>query len=280
MAMLNERPPAQENPAHANQTHENASGDASLDVDAAAESGPAILDGAPSSGEFNKLRKRLVRLTREALDQYGMIRRGDRWLVCLSGGKDSYTLLAVLLDLQWRGLLPVDLLACNLDQGQPGFPKHVLPEFLDRVGVRHRIEYRDTYSIVMDKVPAAKTYCRRCARDAVHALWSAPEPPDALFVGNDHMAFAVIDTLRHELGLSVPGDVSVIGYDDVPVAAWPAFDLTTWRQPSERMVSETISCLLRRIDDPSALPRKITVPGQLVVRGSARVPDTWAQTAL
>ena len=78
--------------------------------------------GAPASTEFRKLRKRLVREVRAAIDTYGMIERGARWLVCLSGGKDSYTLLAVLTELKWRGLLPVDLLACNLDQGQPGFP--------------------------------------------------------------------------------------------------------------------------------------------------------------
>ena len=89
-----------------------------------------IFAGAPDTTEFRKLRKRIVRLTREALDTYGMVRAGERWLVCLSGGKDSYTLLAALIELQWRGLLPVDLLACNLDQGQPGFPATVLPEFL------------------------------------------------------------------------------------------------------------------------------------------------------
>jgi tRNA 2-thiocytidine biosynthesis protein TtcA len=83
-----------------------------------------------------------------------MIQPGARWLVCLSGGKDSYTLLAALHELKWRGLLPVELLACNLDQGQPGFPATVLPEFLTRMQVPHRIEYQDTYSIVMDKVPA------------------------------------------------------------------------------------------------------------------------------
>ena len=75
-----------------------------------------------------------------------MVTPGDRWLVCLSGGKDSYTLLAVLTELGWRGLLPVEILACNLDQGQPGFPATVLPDFLTRMGVPHRIEYRDTYS--------------------------------------------------------------------------------------------------------------------------------------
>ncbi len=118
----------------------------------------------PDSGEFQKLRKRIIRQTREALDAYGMVRRGDRWLVCLSGGKDSYTLLAALLDLHWRGLLPVDLLACNLDQGQPGFDKTILPAFLERLGVPHRIEYRDTYSVVVDKVPEGKTYCSLCSR--------------------------------------------------------------------------------------------------------------------
>ena len=119
---------------------------------------------APQGLEFRKLRRRLVRQTREALEAYGMVRPGERWLVCLSGGKDSYTLLAILLELRWRGLLPVDLLACNLDQGQPGFPQTVLPEYLARLGVRHRIEYRDTYSVVVDKVPAGKTYCALCSR--------------------------------------------------------------------------------------------------------------------
>lgn len=123
-----------------------------------------LFHGAPSSTEFKKLRKRLIRDTREAIERYGMIERGTKWLVCLSGGKDSYTLLAVLTELQWRGLLPVELLACNLDQGQPGFPATVLPEFLDKMGVPHRIEYQDTYSIVMDKVPQGRTYCALCSR--------------------------------------------------------------------------------------------------------------------
>ena len=109
---------------------------------------------------------------REAIDQYGMVSpasrapdaKPERWLVCLSGGKDSYTLLAALHELKWRGLLPVDILACNLDQGQPGFPATVLPEFLERMGVPHRIDYRDTYSIVTDKVPEGRTYCALCSR--------------------------------------------------------------------------------------------------------------------
>ena len=120
--------------------------------------------GAPKTAEFKKLRKRIIASTREAIEQYGMIEPGARWLVCLSGGKDSYTLLAALTELKWRGLLPVELLACNLDQGQPGFPATVLPQFLTRMGVPHRIEYQDTYSIVMDKVPEGRTFCALCSR--------------------------------------------------------------------------------------------------------------------
>ena len=128
--------------------------------------------GAPKTTEFKKLRKRIVQNVREAVEHYGMVDRdardpdapSPRWLVCLSGGKDSYTLLAVLHELKWRGLLPVDLLACNLDQGQPGFPATVLPEFLEKMGVPHRIEYQDTYSIVVDKVPQGRTYCALCSR--------------------------------------------------------------------------------------------------------------------
>jgi tRNA 2-thiocytidine biosynthesis protein TtcA len=125
---------------------------------------PPLLAGAPDTTEFRKLRKRIVRQVREALELYGMVRAGERWLVCLSGGKDSYTLLAALVELRWRGLLPVELLACNLDQGQPGFPATVLPEFLARMGVPHRIEYRDTYSVVTAKVPQGRTYCALCSR--------------------------------------------------------------------------------------------------------------------
>lgn len=123
-----------------------------------------LFHGAPATPGFQKLRKRLVQQVREAVETYGMVERGARWLVCLSGGKDSYTLLAVLHELKWRGLLPVDLLACNLDQGQPGFPVTVLPEFLSRMGVPHRIEYQDTYSVVMDKIAPGGTMCSLCSR--------------------------------------------------------------------------------------------------------------------
>ncbi|WP_029040850.1 tRNA 2-thiocytidine(32) synthetase TtcA [Cucumibacter marinus] len=133
-------------------------------ADEAEASLAALFADAPGGVEFKKLRKRLLRQARDAIETYGMVRPGARWLVALSGGKDSYGLLAILMELKYRGLLPVELLACNLDQGQPGFPKHVLPDYLARIGVEHRIEYQDTYSIVTEKVPAHQTYCAMCSR--------------------------------------------------------------------------------------------------------------------
>ncbi|MQW90569.1 tRNA 2-thiocytidine(32) synthetase TtcA [Sinorhizobium saheli] len=140
----------------------------------------------PSSVSFNKLRKRLLRQVRQALDEFGMLNGAKRWLVGLSGGKDSYSLLALLLDLKWRGLLPVELVACNLDQGQPNFPKHILPDYLSSIGVEHRIEYRDTYSIVKEKVPTGATYCSLCSRLRRGNLYriAREEGCDALVLGH------------------------------------------------------------------------------------------------
>lgn len=97
---------------------------------------------------------------------------------------------------------------------------------------------------------------------------------DALFVGNDHMALAVLDHLRHGLGLDVPGDVSVVGYDDVPMAAWEGYALTTLRQPVNRMVGETVAQIVGRIEGQQG-PVKIEIEGPLVIRRSARVPEGW-----
>ncbi len=99
---------------------------------------------------------------------------------------------------------------------------------------------------------------------------------DAIFVGNDHMAFAVMDELRVSMGLSVPDDVSIVGYDDVPLAAWASYQLTTLRQPSGRMVEATVSALLERIAAPDTPPRKIAIDGPLIIRSSAHVPEGWA----
>ncbi|MDJ0683762.1 MAG: LacI family DNA-binding transcriptional regulator [Alphaproteobacteria bacterium] len=118
------------------------------------------------------------------------------------------------------------------------------------------------------------------AREATRRLFadaSQSGRPDAVFVANDHMALAALDTLRHELGLRVPEDVSVVGYDDVPAAAWPAYDLTTVRQPANRMVAETVDILFSKIEDPSAPPRRVAIDGPLILRGSARIPDGWTR---
>ncbi|MDP7151886.1 MAG: LacI family DNA-binding transcriptional regulator [Paracoccaceae bacterium] len=109
------------------------------------------------------------------------------------------------------------------------------------------------------------------ARQATLRMF-ASNPPDAVFVANDHMAMAVMDTLRYELNLKVPEDVSVVGYDDVPTSAWPAYNLTTVRQPANRMVAETVDILLSKINDKNTEPKRIEIDGPLIVRGSARNP--------
>ena len=111
------------------------------------------------------------------------------------------------------------------------------------------------------------------ARQAALSLFSKDEIPDAVFVANDHMAFSVLDTLRHELGLRVPEDVSVIGYDDVLAASWPSYDLTTVRQPADQMVDQTVEILMQQINDGDMTPRRVQIDGPLVIRGSTRQPD-------
>ena len=114
--------------------------------------------------ENNKLEKRLLRLTGQALAQFSMIEAGDKVMVCLSGGKDSYSLLDVLLLLRERAPIDFDLVAVNLDQKQPGFPEEVLPQYLRSKGVQFHIEAQDTYSIVKRVIPAGKTMCSLCSR--------------------------------------------------------------------------------------------------------------------
>lgn len=114
---------------------------------------------------------------------------------------------------------------------------------------------------------------RDAASAAVKELMAGPRP-DAIFVGNDVMAFAVMDTLRFELGFDVPNDVSIVGFDDVAMASWPAYDLTTVRQPADAMVTATIDMLLGRIERPGGPPQKIEINGPLILRGSTRQKET------
>jgi len=120
-------------------------------------------------------------------------------------------------------------------------------------------------------------YSRDVAAAVTRVLYQGGQRPDAIFVGNDHMAFAVMDTLRFQLGLRVPEDVSVVGYDDVPMAAWQAYDLTTIRQPVNRMVEATVAALLGQIEGPVHAPTKTKISGPLMVRNSARIPEGWKE---
>ena len=118
-------------------------------------------------------------------------------------------------------------------------------------------------------------YDRTTAMDCTYQLISNSERPDAIFVGNDHMAFGVLDGLRAE-GILAGEDISVVGYDDVPLASWDAYNLTTIRQPVNRMVNATLETLLGQIED-NAAPLNIEMEGQLIVRTSARIPKGWEQ---
>ncbi|MBG6166580.1 LacI family DNA-binding transcriptional regulator [Roseibium album] len=118
-------------------------------------------------------------------------------------------------------------------------------------------------------------YRRRMAINATHELFRQSDVPDAIFVGNDHMAFAVLETLQCDLGLRIPEDVSVVGFDDVKMAAWKIYNLTTLRQPVSRMVNETVSMLLGMIEDGAVPTGRLEVESRLVIRGSARIPETW-----
>jgi len=113
------------------------------------------------------------------------------------------------------------------------------------------------------------------AKEVAREMFSASDHPDAVFIATDHMAFAVMDVLRSELGLRIPQDVSVIGYDDVPPAAWAAYDLTTVRQRANIMVQETVALMIDKIGNPASAPRHIKIDSPLIIRSSAKIPEGW-----
>lgn len=145
--------------------------------------------------EFNRLHRKLRQNTGRAIGDFNMIEAGDRVMVCLSGGKDSFTLLDMLLDLRSRAPVDFDLVAVNLDQKQPGFPKHVLPEYLAELGVPYHIIERDTYSVVKRVIPAEKTMCGLCSRLRRGTLYGFAEDNGMTKIALGHHRDDIMETL-------------------------------------------------------------------------------------
>ncbi|MAF16521.1 MAG: tRNA 2-thiocytidine(32) synthetase TtcA [Marinomonas sp.] len=145
--------------------------------------------------ELNKLQKRLRRLTGQAIAEFNMIEDGDKVMVCLSGGKDSYTMLDILCNLQKSAPINFEIVAVNLDQKQPGFPEHVLPEYLSGLGVNYHILEKDTYSIVKEVVPEGKTTCGLCSRLRRGSLYGFAEEIGATKIALGHHRDDILETM-------------------------------------------------------------------------------------
>jgi tRNA 2-thiocytidine biosynthesis protein TtcA len=160
-------------------------------------SSPTLIDSLDQKQrtEYNKLHKRIRRNVGKAIEDYQMIEEGDKVMVCLSGGKDSYAMLDILLSLQKSAPIHFDIVAVNMDQKQPGFPEHILPTYLDSLGVDYHIIEKDTYSVVKEKVPEGKTTCALCSRLRRGSLYGYAESIGANKIALGHHRDDIVETL-------------------------------------------------------------------------------------
>ncbi|NRA61676.1 MAG: tRNA 2-thiocytidine(32) synthetase TtcA [Psychrobium sp.] len=196
------------------------------------------LDSADTKARIKRLDKRLSRHVGKAISDFNMIEDGDKVMVCVSGGKDSYVMLDILMSLKKRAPIHFDIIAVNLDQKQPGFPEHVLPQYLASIGVEYKVVEEDTYSIVMDKIQPGKTTCSLCSRMRRGILYRTAKELGATKIALGHHRDDMIETMMLNMFFSgklksMPPKLGSDNGEHIiirPLAYCPEADLATFAQ--------------------------------------------------